>query len=301
MFPDASASKSFFRLANQKFEVPLRPAWVMGIVNVTPDSFSDGGLYLDRDKAVELALRQVEEGARIIDIGAESTRPGSAGVSAAEQIRRAVPVIEELRARNASIAISIDTCSAEVARAALRVGANMINDTSALRDDEAMAGVAAESGASVILMHRKGTPQDMQDGGGPVYGDLISEIADFLIERVEFAVRAGIDRDKIVVDPGIGFGKRSEDNSKILSHVRQFAEPGCPVLIGASRKRFIGELLNVAEPRDRMIGSVACATIAAVNGASIIRAHEVLETVQAVHLVHAIAQSGSAQIIACRA
>jgi dihydropteroate synthase len=301
MSPDASASKYFFKLANQKFEVPFRPAWVMGIVNVTPDSFSDGGMYLDRDKAVELALRQVEEGARIIDIGAESTRPGSVGVSAAEQIRRAVPVIEELRARNSSIAISIDTCSSEVARTALRVGANMVNDTSALRDDEAMAGVAAGSGASVILMHRKGTPRDMQDGGGPVFVDLISEITSFLNERVEFAVRAGIDRANIVVDPGIGFGKRSADNLKILKDVRRFAELGCPVLIGASRKRFIGELLNVAEPRDRMIGSVACATVAAISDTSIIRAHDVLETVQAIQMIHAVAHGQSAPITARRA
>lgn len=288
MPPDAFASKSVFSLGNQSFAVPFEPAWVMGIVNVTPDSFSDGGAYLEPDRAVERALHHIGEGARIIDIGAESTRPGSVGTACQEQIRRAIPVIEAIRARNSSIPISVDTTSAEVTRAALQAGANMVNDTSALRDDEALAGVVAEGGASIVLMHRKGMPRDMQQGGGPVYGDVIAEIADFLAERIDFAVRRGIDREKIAIDPGIGFGKKHADNLAILNQVRRFNELGCPVLIGASRKRFIGELLGIPEPRDRVVGSVVCATIAAINGASIIRAHDVLETVQALRMVHAI-------------
>jgi len=284
----ASASKPVFKLANQNFEVPFRPAWVMGILNVTPDSFSDGGEYLDRDRAVARALEQVEQGARIIDIGAESTRPGSTGVPPKEQIRRAIPVIEAVRTKDSTIAISIDTCSATVADAALQAGANMVNDTSALRDDDAMAKVVAESGASLILMHRKGTPRNMQHGGGPDYDDAIAEIADFLSQRLDFAMRGGIEGSRIAIDPGIGFGKRTADNLMILNQLARLTELGCPVAIGASRKRFIGERLNITQPSDRMIGSVACSVIAAINGASIIRAHDVTETVQALRMIHAV-------------
>ena len=284
---DASASKPVFILGNQIFEVPFRPPWVMGIINVTPDSFSDGGNFMDPGAAVDRALEQIAEGARIIDVGGESTRPGSIPVPPAEQIRRIVPVVEMLRAKDRRTFISIDTCSAEVAGAALQAGANIINDTSALRDDPKMAEVVAGGGVSVVLMHRRGTPRDMQDGGGPQYDDIISEIADFLSQRRDFAIRSGIARTRIALDPGIGFGKRSADNLTILNQVRRFTELGCPVVIGASRKRFIGELLDIAEPRDRVIGSVACATIAAINGASMIRAHDVLQTVQALQMVQA--------------
>lgn len=216
--------------------------------------------------------------------------PGHAGgrAPADYSLVKTVPVVEALRAKNSTIPISIDTCSAEVAHTAIEAGANMVNDTSALRDDEAMVRVVAKSGASIILMHRKGTPCDMQQEGGPVYHDVIAEIADFLSQRVDFAIREGIGRARIAVDPGIGFGKRSANNLTILNQVRRFAELGCPVVIGASRKRFIGELLDVADPRDRTIGSVVCATIAVINGASIVRAHDVLETVQALRMAHAI-------------
>jgi dihydropteroate synthase len=292
---DAPASKSLFKLGNQIIDVPFAPPWVMGIVNVTPDSFSDGGDYLDPARAVQRALEQIEQGARIIDIGAESTRPGSVSVPAVEQIHRAVPMIEALRAQNLSIPISIDTCLAEVAQAAIQAGANMVNDTSALGDDESMAKVVAESGASIILVHRKGRPHDMQQGGGPVYDDIVVEISEFLSERIEFAVRNGIDRARIAIDPGIGFGKRAADNLIILDHLEKFAQLGCPVTVGASRKRFIGELLNIPEPRDRMIGSVACAIFAALNGASIIRAHDVLQTVQALQMIEGIVAGGAAK------
>lgn len=294
MSQGASASSSLFNLGNQAYQVPFRPPWVMGILNITPDSFSDGGQFLDRDRAVARALEQIVQGAQIIDVGAESTRPGSASVPAAEQIRRAIPIIELLRTRNSSIPISIDTCAATVAKAAIQAGANIVNDTSALRDDESMADVVAKSQASLILMHRKGSPRNMQQGGGPSYDDVIAEIIAFLGERMDFAVCRGIGRERIAIDPGIGFGKRSADNLMILGDLGRLTQLGCPVVIGASRKRFIGDLLNIPEPRDRVIGSVACATLVAMNGASIIRAHDVLETVQAIRMAYAV---GGNQIV----
>lgn len=271
----------------------MRPAWVMGILNVTPDSFSDGGLYFDPGKAVERALQQINEGARIIDVGAESTRPGSSSVPADEQVRRAVPVIEAIRSRDKSVPISIDTTSAEVAHAAIQAGANLVNDTSALRDDPALAKVVADSGASIILMHRRGTPRDMQMDGGPVYENLVDEIASFLAQRIEIAIGKGIATDKIAVDPGIGFGKRGADNFTIVNETDSFAEFSRPVVIGASRKEFIGDLLGISEPRERLLGSIACAAVAAVRGASIIRAHDVQETVECLHVVQALTDSST--------
>lgn len=291
MPPDAAASKPLFRIDQEVFEVPFRPAWVMGIVNVTPDSFSDGGIYFDVDRAVARALQQIEEGARIIDVGAESTRPGSSGVAAEEQVRRAVPVIAQLRAENASIPISVDTTSAEVARAAIQAGANMINDTSALRDDPKMVDIAAASNAAVVLMHRRGMPLDMQQDGGPVYSNLVEEILGFLRDRVEFAVSRGVDLERIAIDPGIGFGKQAADNMRILACMAEITESGRPVVVGVSRKKFIGETLGLTQPKDRMIGSVASAIAAAIGGASIIRAHDVLETVQALTMWDAISRA----------
>ncbi len=221
---------------------------VMGVLNVTPDSFSDGGRFESSGDAVTAALRMIADGAAIIDVGPESTRPGSSGVSDDEQISRAIPVIERIRSKDAAITISIDTTSAKVARAAIDAGADMINDTSALRDDPAIAEVAARAGALVCLMHRRGMPEDMQRGGGPVYADVIAEILAFLKERVEQALRAGIERERIVIDPGVGFGKRTEDSLVIMKNINLFVELGHPVLIGASRKRFIGEVVGVDDP-----------------------------------------------------
>lgn len=288
MPPDATAPMPAFCIGDQSVDVPIRPAWVMGIVNVTPDSFSDGGEFFDCDRAVARALQQVEQGAAIIDVGAESTRPGSIGVAAKEQIRRAIPVIDRLRSENSTIPISIDTTSAEVARLAIRAGANVVNDTSGFRDDPNMVEVVAGSGASAILMHRRGTPQDMQAGGGPHYGDVVEEIILFHVEQVEFAVRNGVPRQRIAIDPGIGFGKQGPDNWRIIRSLSRFTELGLPVVLGVSRKRFIGDVLDIAQPRDRRIGSVACATLAASAGASIIRVHDVLETVQAMKILHAV-------------
>ena len=261
---------------------------VMGVLNVTPDSFSDGGRFESSGDAVTAAMGMIADGAAIVDVGPESTRPGSSGVSDDEQISRAIPVIERIRSQDAAITISIDTTSAKVARAAIDAGADMINDTSALRDDPAMADVASCSQALLCLMHRRGMPADMQRGRGPVYADVIAEILSFLKERVELAAKAGIARERIVVDPGIGFGKRTEDNLVIMKNINRFVEPGHPVLIGASHKRFIGEVLGVDDPCDRKAGSLTCAVLAAQAGAAIVRVHDVRATLEAIRLHKAI-------------
>ena len=285
--PSQPPPSGFFPVGDLRFPTPLSPPWIMGIVNVTPDSFSDGGEFLDPAAAVDRALQQIKEGAKIIDIGGESTRPGSLPVPPREQLRRVLPVIERLRAQDQKVLISIDTTSAEVARAALAAGANMVNDTSAMRDDPAMVDAVAENRVSIVLMHRKGTPRDMQEGGGPQYADVVGEVLGFLEERTEFARQRGVDGERIVVDPGIGFGKRTADNLMIIQQIRRFVSLGFPVLIGVSRKRFIGEILGLSEPRDRLTGSIAVAVLAAQNGASMIRAHDVGPTVQAIRMVDA--------------
>ncbi len=261
---------------------------VMGILNVTPDSFSDGGAYASVESAVARAGVMLGEGAEIIDVGPESTRPGSEPVSVSEQLDRAIPVIRGIRQAHPEIAISIDTRLAGVAGAAIEAGATVVNDVSALRDDPAMADVVSRSGVFVVLMHRRGIPANMQASGGPQYGDVIREITEFLADRVEWSKGRGIDRDRIIVDPGIGFGKRVEDNYKILKYVDRYASLGLPILIGASRKRFLNKTLVVDGPSERDAASVACAALAARDGAAIIRTHAVAETVQAVRLAAAI-------------
>jgi len=260
----------------------------MGVLNVTPDSFSDGGAYRTFGAAVAHALAMVEAGAEIVDVGPESTRPGAAGVPAEEQIARAVPVIEALRRSDESIVISIDTRLAPVARAALDAGADMINDVSALRDDPGMVELAARTGVPVCLLHRWGTSATMQVGGGPDYVDVVGEISEFLRERITFALSRGVNPDGIIADPGIGFGKRVEHNLQILRALDRFRALGRPVLVGASRKRFLGEVLGIDEPRRRDAASLACATIAAMAGAAIIRTHQVRPTVEAVQLCAAV-------------
>lgn len=266
---------------------PRRPL-VMGILNVTPDSFSDGGDHLSPDHAVQRAAQMIDEGADIIDVGPESTRPGSQPVSADEQIARAVPVIQRIRERHPSIAISIDTCLASVAHAAIDAGANMINDTAALRDDDAMVSVAAASKATVVLMHRRGTPATMQAGGGPHYDDVMSEIRNFFNERMAFAESNGVDRDRIIIDPGLGFGKRSEDNLRIMHHLDELVAIGRPVLIGASRKKFLDTKHESQAPQTRLHASLACAVLAASAGAAILRVHDVRPTVDAMRLHAAV-------------
>ena len=262
------------------------PPLVMGILNVTPDSFSDGGDFLDQRAAIDRAMAMVREGADIVDVGPESTRPGSQFVSADEQIARSIPVIEGIRRLNDGVLISIDARLAPVVAAAMNAGADIVNDTSALRDDPALVDLISSANVDVILMHRCGTPVDMQRDGGPVYADAVREIMGFLEERVRFTVEHGVDRSRIVVDPGIGFGKRIEHNLLILRDLRRLVAMGLPVLVGASRKNFIGQVLGGGDPartpgpRDRVAGSLACAAIATMAGASILRVHDVRETVE---------------------
>jgi dihydropteroate synthase len=264
----------------------------MGVVNCTPDSFSDGGRYLDGGAAVARARQLINEGADIIDIGGESTRPGALPVDPDEQIRRTATVIAQLR-QFWDGPISIDTTKSPVAAAALEAGANWVNDISALRDDSAMVGLISRSSCGVVLMHLKGTPRTMQVA--PHYDDVVGEVRDFLVERARFAQERGIKADRIVVDPGIGFGKRLEDNLAILRHLLQFTQLGYPILIGASRKSFIGHITG-EDPDGRIEGSLAAAVWAALNGAKIIRVHDVAATRRALLVTRAITETDNLPI-----
>lgn len=267
-------------------ELSLERPLVMGILNVTPDSFSDGGNFLAVDHAVGYALKMVEEGADIIDIGGESTRPGSEPVPLTEELRRVVPVFEAIRKLSA-VVLSVDTQKAEVARAAVAAGADIINDISALRTDEKMPAVAGETGAPVVLMHMQGTPQFMQQN--PYYDDCVEEVAAFFSERVTFAVSHGLEREKLILDPGIGFGKRLQDNLILLKQLNRFAAFGLPLLVGASRKSFISKVSEIEKPAiERLGGSVAAAAIAVLHGAQIVRVHDVAQTVEAVRVTQAV-------------
>lgn len=253
---------------------------IMGILNVTPDSFSDGGKFQALETAVEHGLQMVAEGADIIDIGGESTRPGANPVQALEEIARTVPVIKKLREKT-GVLISVDTRKVEVARAALAAGADIINDISALADP-GMAAVAAETGAGLVLMHMQGTPETMQNN--PRYDDVVSNVWNFLEERMNFAVARGVAPEQIVLDPGIGFGKTDEHNLALLNGIPQLAASGRPVLVGASRKSFIGRITG-GEPDDRLAGSLAIAGFAVLRGAHILRVHDVKESCDAARLV----------------
>lgn len=261
----------------------------MGILNVTPDSFSDGGNFVDIGSATKHARAMALAGAAIIDVGGESTRPGAAHVSADEESRRVIPVVEalsrEIVSEHPGLLISIDTAKALVAKQALAAGARIVNDISALRFDGDMVNVVRDSGAGVVLMHMQGTPQTMQVE--PYYDDVVQEVCDFLGERIAFAVDHGIAKTQIAVDPGIGFGKTADHNLKLLAHLDQFARLGCPVMVGTSRKSFIGKLVG-REPHKRMPGSIAAAVDAVSRGARIVRVHDVAETVDAVRMVEAI-------------
>ena len=258
---------------------------VMGIVNVTPDSFSDGGAHDTADAAVAHALRLVEEGADVLDIGGESTRPGAAEVEVEEELRRVVPVIERLAAQVA-VPISIDTSKPEVMRAAVQAGAGMINDVYGLRREGALDAAAA-LGVPVVLMHMQGEPRSMQ--AAPQYDDVVGEVHRFLAERIFAAEMAGIPKQRIVVDPGFGFGKDTAHNLQLLAQFERFVELGVPVLAGLSRKRSIGELTGRDVPADRVAGSVAAHLIAAQRGAAIVRVHDVAATVDALKVWNAVA------------
>lgn len=266
-----------WRCRDRVFDLSARPL-VMGILNVTPDSFSDGGRFFAPDAALARGRELVAEGAGLIDVGAESTRPGSAPVPAEEQWRRIEPVLPRLAREGA--AISIDTASAEVARRALEAGALIVNDVTALADP-AMAGVAAAAGAGVVLMHMQGTPADMQRD--PRYEDAPGEVASFLRERMEVARVAGIETDRIALDPGIGFGKRERHSLELIARLATLAALGRPILVGASRKSFIGRLLDL-EVDQRVEAGLAAAAIAVFLGARIVRTHDVRATVRAVRM-----------------
>lgn len=257
---------------------------IMGVINVTPDSFSDGGKYLCRDMAVEQGISLVRDGADIIDIGGESTRPYSDPVPEAEELERVIPVIEGLR-KETDIPISIDTCKAAVAAQALKSGANIINDISALRFDQEMAPVAASAGVPVILMHMQGTPGNMQVN--PSYNDLIPEIMEFLKTAAGGAVAAGIKREMIIIDPGIGFGKTIEHNLEIIRVLNRFSLLDLPILLGTSRKSFIGRILG-NEPDERDIGTMATLSAGIMKGAHIVRVHNVKMAVETAKVIDEI-------------
>lgn len=265
---------------NFRFD-PSRPL-VMGIVNVTPDSFSDAGQHLQCAAAIAHAQRLIAEGADILDIGGESTRPGAQPVGVQEELDRVLPVIEGLR--GAALPVSIDTCKPEVMRAAIAAGASMVNDINALQDAAAMNAVAA-SGAAVCLMHKQGTPQTMQTQ--PQYSDVVAEVGEFLRGRIAAAEAAGIGRERIVIDPGFGFGKTLAHNLDLLRHLGNLREPGVPVLAGLSRKSMLGALTG-QDVNHRVPASVAAALIAVQRGASIVRVHDVRETVDALKIWNAI-------------
>jgi len=260
---------------------------IMGILNITPDSFSDGGSFLDPDRAAERALEMEAEGADIIDIGGESTRPGAPQVPAVEELRRIVPVIERLAGR-LSCPVSVDTWKSEVARGTLNAGAEIINDISGFGFDPAMAPLAAESGAGVVLMHTRGTPDRMQSHTG--YGDLLGEVAAGLRSSLDNAVSAGVERERIVIDPGIGFAKDAAGNMEILRRLREFTSLGLPLLVGTSRKSFIGKTLG-RETDERLLGTAATVALAVANGADILRVHDVRAMRDAADMAHAIITS----------
>ena len=252
---------------------------IMGIVNVTPDSFSDGGNFSNVQAAIDHGLRLVDEGADILDIGGESTRPGSDAVALDEELRRVMPVLEGLRART-DAKISVDTRKAEVMRRAAASGADILNDVSALTHDPEALAAAAESGKPIMLMHAQGDPKTMNVN--PQYRDVVLDVFDFLAERIAACEAAGIPREKIVVDPGIGFGKHLHHNVAVLQAMSLYHGLGVPVLLGASRKKLIGQLCNVEEPTKRVPGSIAAALTSVAQGVQIIRVHDVAETVQAI-------------------
>ena len=272
-------------LRARQFEFTFpRPALVMGIVNVTPDSFFDGGRYLDAPAAVAHALRLIEQGAEIIDIGGESTRPGAVPVSEAEELRRVMPVIEQLVGL-VRVPISIDTAKAGVARAALAAGASIVNDVAAKREDPALWELVAEARASYVCMHTQGTPQTMQVN--PTYTDVVREVGEFFSARLRRLNDCGVGREQVILDPGIGFGKTVEHNLQLLAAAASFARLQRPVLIGVSRKSFIGKLLG-AEVAARLPAALACACLSVAAGVQVIRVHDVAETVQAIRMTEAI-------------
>jgi len=274
---------SCWKLAERSLDLSRRPC-IMGILNVTPDSFSDGSRYLDPDRAMQRAFQMVEEGADIIDIGGESTRPNVAPVDAEEELKRVIPLVERLAGR-IPVPISVDTYKAVVAREALRAGAEIVNDISGLTFDPAMAAVVAEADAGLVVMHTRGRPDTMQQN--TAYGNLIAEVLDSLRRSVSIAEAAGVSRERIVVDPGIGFAKSVQGNLEILRRLREFTVLQLPLLLGTSRKSFIGTILDRAVD-ERLFGTAATVSLAVAGGASIIRVHDVRAMRDVADMTHAV-------------
>jgi dihydropteroate synthase len=287
---DTQALFMLWQLRDRMFSFDERPALVMGIVNVTPDSFSDGGRYADAGAAVVHALDLVQQGADLLDIGGESTRPGAAPVPVEEELTRVVPVVRELATRT-QVPLSVDTNKAEVARQALVAGAHIINDVTALRGDPEMPGVVCDFGAGVVLMHMQGTPRTMQFN--PSYGDVVAEVAAFLEARLQAVLDLGIPADRVAVDPGIGFGKTAEHNCRLLARLGELRRMGRPVCLGVSRKGFLGRRLR-RDVGDRLAGSLAVACHALAHGtAQILRVHDVAATRDAVEVFRALREAKS--------
>ncbi len=258
---------------------------LMGVLNVTPDSFSDGGEFLDPDKAVVRAVSLLDEGAQIVDVGGESTRPGSDPVDPEEELRRVMPVLRGILAARPEAIVSIDTYRASTAEATLDAGARVVNDVTALGDPR-MAGVVAERGCPVVLMHMRGEPKSMQQD--PRYEDVVREVRDFLARRAERAIQAGVEEGNIVLDPGIGFGKTLEHNLTLLNRLDALVELGFPVLVGASRKSFLGKIVGSGSPKDRLFGTVASNVVAYERGARLFRVHDVRANKEALAVAAAI-------------
>lgn len=275
-FPHRAA---VWQLRSRRLELPPRPL-LMGIINVTPDSFSDAGQFADADAAIEHGLRLAEQGAELLDIGGESTRPYSQPVSVDEELRRVMPVIRALT-EQVDTPLSIDTSKAAVAREAVAAGAEIINDVTALGGDPQMIAVALETGAAVCAMHMQGTPQTMQDA--PTYDDVVAEVLDFLRERRDALIAAGIPAGRIALDPGIGFGKTHEHNLTLLAHCGRFHELGCPLLVGHSRKGYIGKVIG-DKTADRTAGTIGVSLSLAAQGVQVLRVHDVLPVRQALLL-----------------
>jgi dihydropteroate synthase len=271
------------KLVLKEGSIDLKIPLIMGILNITPDSFSDGNQFLKRDEALDHAEKMVKAGADIIDIGGESTRPGARAVSRQEEIDRIIPVIEQVK-KEFGILVSVDTSKDEVAHIAVaEAGADLVNDISGLRFSDNMVAVVASLGVPVIIMHILGTPKNMQRN--PIYQDAVVEIKNHLSERIDYALSNGISRNKIIVDPGIGFGKRFQDNIEIIRRLREIAELECPILIGLSRKSFLGQISGEKIPQNRETETVTANIVSILNGASIIRVHQVENMVRALKVL----------------
>jgi dihydropteroate synthase len=275
-----------WKIGDRVFDLS-RQGLIMGVLNVTPDSFSDGGNFFDAENAVEHGLRMAAEGAHIIDIGGESTRPGAQGVVAEEELRRVIPVIEQLR-RKSEVIISIDTSKGEVARAAIRAGASIVNDITGGRGDKEMMPLIAETKSAFIIMHMQGTPQTMQIA--PQYTNVVSEVSDFFRQLYGRAIGYSIDTMAIAFDPGIGFGKTLEHNVELLAELERLRVDDRPIVIGVSRKSFLGKLINSAQISDRLAPSMALTSLLRARGADVLRVHDVKENVNALKVTEAILQ-----------